>query len=184
MPTTRTSQAANGSNIRLLCCKSQVSVAATSVGSKSSITSYGDPIPTGFSPSFQIWAGAGTTLTDGQTVYVNKLSKDFLGISTCKLFVNESGNWVGIASTHRHSSLLFFTGIGTGVYHSFNTQYVPITGEATRNLVTVSTASTHGLSVRDQINMSVNPGNTGISTIKYNDYNLSLIHIWRCRRRG
>ena len=172
-PTTTTSQGATASKVQLLCCKSQVSVASTSEGSN--ITSYGDPVPTALSPSFQIWAGVGTTLTDGQIVYANRLSKDFLGISTCKLFVNESGNWVGIASTHRHSSLLFFTGIGTGVYHSFNTQYTPITGEATRNLVTVSTASTHGLNVRDQINVSVNPGNTGISTVKYNDYNRKLI---------
>ena len=173
LPTTKTSQAAAASNVKLLCCKSQVSVAATSEGSNISV--FGNTNPTGFSPTFQIWAGVGTTLTDGQTVYANKLSNSFLGISTCKLFVNESGNWVGIASTHRHSSLLFFTGIGTGVYHSFNTQYVPITGEATRNLVTVSTASTHGLNVRDQINVSINPGNTGISTIKYNDYNRKLI---------
>ena len=116
----------------------------------------------------------GTTLTNGETVYANRISKDLLGISTCKLFVNEAGNWVGIASTQKHSSTLFFTGIGTGTYHSFNTNFTPITCEVRRNKVTVSTAGTHGLVIDDNVIVEVNPANTGIVTVKYNDYNRKL----------
>ena len=84
LPTTKTSQAAAGTNVKLLCCKSQVSAAATVVGAGISV--FGDTIATGASPAFEIWAGTGTTLTNGETVYANRISKDLLGISTCKLF--------------------------------------------------------------------------------------------------
>jgi hypothetical protein len=172
LPTTKTSQAAAGTNVKLLCCKSQVSAAATVVGAGISV--FGDTIATGASPAFEIWAGTGTTLTNGETVYANRISKDLLGISTCKLFINEAGNWVGIASTQKHSSTLFFTGIGTGTYHSFNTNFTPITCEVRRNQVTVSTAGTHGLVIDDNVIVEVNPSNTGIVTVKYNDYNRKL----------
>ena len=76
LPTTKTSQAAAGTNVKLLCCKSQVSAAATVVGAGISV--FGDTIATGASPAFEIWAGTGTTLTNGETVYANRISKDLL----------------------------------------------------------------------------------------------------------
>ena len=45
LPTTKTSQAAAGTNVKLLCCKSQVSAAATVVGAGISV--FGDTIATG-----------------------------------------------------------------------------------------------------------------------------------------
>ena len=96
LPTTRTSQAANGTNVKLLCCKSQVSAGATGVVG-AALSVFGDTRSTGASPAFEIWAGTGTTLTNSQTLYANRISKDLLGISTCKLFVNEAGT---VSYTH------------------------------------------------------------------------------------
>ena len=174
LPTTKTSQAAAGSNVKLLCCKSQVSAAATGVVG-AALSVFGDTRSNGGSPAFQNWAGTGTTLTNGETLYAARISKDELGIATCKVFINEAGSWCGIASTHRNSSsILFFTGIGTGTYHSFNNNFTPITGKLSRNLVTVGTAGTHGLQPKDTVIVRVNPSNAGIVTVKYNDYNRKL----------
>ena len=58
---------------------------------------------------------------------------------------------------------------------SFKTNYSVITGDLRRNLVTVSTAGTHGLSSPHNIFVNVNPQNTGIVTLTYNDFNRRLI---------
>ena len=67
------------------------------------------------------------------------------------------------------STTLFFRNVGTGDTHSFKTNYSVITGDIRRNLVTVSTAGTHGLSSPHNIFVNVNPQNTGIVTLTYND---------------
>ena len=122
------------------------------------------------SPTTQI-----TTLEDDTTVYTAKINDDLIGISTVKVGLGTTGSFVGIASTEQSSSTMFFTGVGTGVYHSFTTNYTPITAEIKRNLVTVSTAETHGLQGSNNVWIDVNPSNTGINTVKYNDYNRRVI---------
>ena len=64
-----------------------------------------------------------------------------------------------------------FAGLGTGAYHSFKTNYDAITGNASRNLVTVSTSSTHGLITNDFVNIDVNPLVEVTYTIKFDDLN-------------
>ena len=121
--------------------------------------------------------GGISTLTDGQTLYAYKQSDNLIGIATVKVGLNTAGNSVvGIATTFRSSSTLFFSGIGTGTWHSFQTNYNPITAKISRNLVTVSTASTHGLESGDTVDINVSPGNISTTfTVKYNDYNRVLI---------
>ena len=82
---------------------------------------------------------------------------------------------VGIASTQRGQSTLMFAGLVTGVYHSFKTNYNAITGNISRNLVTVSTASTHGLIDNDIIDIDVNPSIGSTYVIKYNDLNRRFV---------
>ena len=116
-----------------------------------------------------------TTLADSSTVYAAKISNHLIGISTVKVGLGSTGSFVGIASTEQTSSTMFFTGIGTGVYHSLKTDYDVITAEIERHLVTVSTGETHGLEGSNTVWMDVNPSNTGINTVKYNDYNRVLL---------
>ena len=113
--------------------------------------------------------GVGVTLSNGQTLFVAKISDDLIGIATIRVGLGTTGTFVGGANTD--SSTLFFRTVGTGDTHSFTTNYNVITGEVQRNIVTVSTAETHGLSSPHNIFVTVNPQNTGIVTVKYNDHN-------------
>ena len=121
----------------------------------------------------------GTTsfnLPDESRVYVGKISNNLIGISTFRVGLGSTGTFVGIADTNKTGGLLRFTGLGTGVYHSFKTikDYV-VTSEATKNVVTVATASTHGLLFNDNLRIDVNPGiHTSIS-VKYNDFNRRIV---------
>ena len=116
-----------------------------------------------------------STLDDGTVVFAARISSNLIGISTVKVGLGSTGTFVGIASTEQSSSTMFFTGLGTGLYHSFTTNFDPITAEMKRNLVTVSTASTHGLKGSDTVYVNVNPSNTGIHTVHYNDYNRRFV---------
>ena len=115
------------------------------------------------------------TLSNEQTVYAAPLSKDLIGIATARVGVGSTGSFVGINST-TNISTLFFTGIGTGVYHSFKTNYTNVlSGQLNRSIVTVSTASTHDLKAADSVTLKVNPGITTTVKIAYNDFNRRLI---------
>ena len=117
----------------------------------------------------------GFALTQGQTVYAAKLTSDLIGIATAQVGVGSTGSFVGINSTTTVSTL-YFTGIGTGIYHSFKTNYDNvITGSLSRSMVTVSTSSTHGLGSKDQVTLSVLPGITTTIKVAYNDYNRRIV---------
>ena len=116
-----------------------------------------------------------STLTDGQTLYVGVITEDLIGISTVKVGLGSTGTFVGIASTQRGSTTVFFTGLGTGVYHSFKTNYDVITGEIRRTTATVSTGETHGLLNYENVYMNVVSGLTTTVTVKYNDYNRRMV---------
>ena len=115
------------------------------------------------------------TLTNQSQVFVAKISEDLIGISTVRVGLGSTGVFVGIASTTNGLSTLFFTGIGTGTYHSFETNYDSIIGNISRNLVTVSTSQTHGLTAEDSVYISVNPSISTTFIVKYNDYNRRLV---------
>ena len=116
-----------------------------------------------------------TTLSNSTTLFVAKLNSDLIGLSTVRVGLGTTGTFVGIASTEKTSSTVFFTGFGTGVYHSLKTNYSVITANVDRSEVTVATASSHGLHSNHSVFVDVNPSNTGVSTIKYNDYNRRLV---------
>ena len=121
--------------------------------------------------------GGISTLTDGQTLYAYKHSDNLIGIATVRVGLNSTGSAIiGIGTTFTSSSTLLFSGIGTGTWHSFKTNYTPITAEISRNLVTVSTGSSHGLESGDIVDIDVSPGNISTTfTVKYNDYNRVII---------
>ncbi|GAF75566.1 unnamed protein product, partial [marine sediment metagenome] len=117
----------------------------------------------------------GFALTQGQTVYAAKITNDLIGISTARVGLGSTGSFVGINST-TNTSTLYFIGVGTGVYHSLKTNYDnTLIGSLSRSLVTVSTASTHGLKSDDTVNLVVQPGITTTIKVAYNDYNRRLV---------
>ena len=114
------------------------------------------------------------TLLDKSIVYAAKISNDLIGISTLRVGLGSTGTFVGIGTTT--AGLLYFTGIGTGVYHSFTTKYQnTLSGQLSKNVVTVSTASTHGLSVNDSVLVDVICGISTTIIVKYDDYNRRLV---------
>jgi len=120
----------------------------------------------------------GTTsnlLLNNSTVYVAKISNDLIGISTVKVGLGSTGTFVGIASTNRSISTLYFTGVGTNTYHSFKTNYSSLTGNVYKNIVTVSTAQTHGLLNGDNVFVNVNPGISTTVIVKYDNFNRRLL---------
>ena len=130
----------------------------------------------GTSISVSTNGSVGYALSDLSIVYVGKISNDLIGISTYKIGIGSTGTFVGIASTTLSTGLLYFTGIGTNVYHSFKTvKQNVVTAEANKNVVTVSVASTHGLSINDSIDVEVNPGITTVVIVKYDDHNRRIV---------
>lgn len=112
-------------------------------------------------------------LSNESDLYVAKISKDLIGISTVKVGIGTTGDFVGISQT---ASTLFFTDIGTGDYHSFQTKFENILkGNVTQNQITVSTGSTHSLKQGDNVDITVTSGITTTIIVKYNDYNRRLI---------
>ena len=117
--------------------------------------------------------GVGNTLADGANLFVAKISDDLIGIATVRVGLGTTGTFVGLENSD--STTLFFRSVGTGDTHSFKTNYDVITGSIRRNLVTVSTAETHGLSSPHNIFVNVSPQNTNTVTLTYNDFNRRLI---------
>ena len=115
-------------------------------------------------------------LSSNTTLYAAKISDNLIGISTVKVGLGSTGSFVGIGSTSAYASLLYFMNVGVGDTHSFKTNYDnTLVGNVSRNLVTVSTASTHGLSNGDTVVMSVKPGITTTFVVSYDDFNRRLV---------
>ncbi len=114
-------------------------------------------------------------LADQSIVYVAKITNDLIGISTVKVGLGSTGTFVGIATTTSSFGTLYFTGIGTGTYHSFKTNYSKLSAQVSKNIVTVSTAQTHGLVNNDYVFVNVNPGITTSVVVKYDDYNRKIL---------
>jgi hypothetical protein len=113
-------------------------------------------------------------LGDNSIVYVAKISNDLIGISTIQVGLGSTGTFVGLGSTA--SGILYFTSVGTGNTHSFKTNYTNnLTGTITKNIVTVSTAETHGLSLLDEVIINAKLGISTVFSVKYDDYNRRML---------
>lgn len=113
------------------------------------------------------------SLSNNGVVYVAKLSEDFIGISTVKVGLGTTGEFVGISQT---ASTLFFANSGSGDYHSFVTNFNNVSkGNVSKTIVTVSTAATHSLKVNDYVFIDSSLGITTTINIRYSDYHRRLL---------
>ena len=85
-----------------------------------------------------------------------------------------TGTFVGVGSTTTQR-LPYFQNFGIGQYHSFTTKRTAISGEIGQNIVTVSTASTHGLSWGDEVQFNAIPRDTETITVKYDNDNRRIV---------
>ena len=124
--------------------------------------------------SLNVFNGIGTTtLTTYDELFATPVTKDLIGISSHKVGLATDGGYVGIGTT---TGLFFFTDLGTGNYHSFTTLRTDILrASADRRIVTVSTASTHGLRPNDSVRVSIKPTTTDTVDVRYNDFNRRIV---------
>lgn len=129
--------------------------------------------------SIQVWNGltgaASTDVMSGLgTFFAVPLSSRFIGLSTNKVGISTiTGQYVGV---NTGAGLLYFTNVGSGVYHNLRTKRTNVvTGQLQKNVVTVSTASTHGLFVDDFINFNLKPKDEVVITVKYDDFNRRMV---------
>jgi len=115
-----------------------------------------------------------SSLSQTQDLYVANISKDLIGISTVKVGLGSTGSFVGVGSTTPYN-LLFFESFGTNTYHSFTTKRQSVKGEISKNVVTVATASTHGLALGDTIKFVSEPKNTETISVRYSDANRRIL---------
>ena len=112
-------------------------------------------------------------LSENSIVYATKITSDLIGISSYRVGLGSTGYYAGISTS---SDLLYLNNVGSGDTHSFTTNYQNILlGNISKNTVTVSTSSTHGLSLNDQINLTVISGISTQVSISYNDHNRRAI---------
>ena len=103
-------------------------------------------------------------LSENSIVYATKRNLNEIGISS---------NRVGISTVE---NILYLVNIGSGENHSFSTNYKNIlTGNISKNEVTVSTASSHGLRIGDSVVMNIISGISTQISLEYNDYNRRTI---------
>ena len=121
----------------------------------------------------EVAAGFGSTslLNQNSILFVANISQDFIGLSTVRIGLGTLGTFVGVGTSISHQGLVYFTGIGTGEYHSLKTTYPTVKGNVQKNTVVVSTATSHGLTNDDTVTVSVNPTNVVSTKIIYNKFN-------------
>jgi hypothetical protein len=115
--------------------------------------------------------GTAKTLTDGQTLFVAKISEDLIGIATVRVGLGTDG-FIGVGNT---SKTIFFTSVGVGNTHSFATNYSNITGDVVKRTVTVTTSEDHGLRQNHSVYIDVNPSVASTYKVKYNSLNRRIL---------
>ena len=126
--------------------------------------------------SIGAWNGISTTfktLEEYGLFYVGPVNRDFIGLSTNKIGLGTEGEFVGVGTT---SGLLMFTSVPTDDYHSFITDKDNVlTGRMTKTTVNVATSSTHGLSFRDEVYVTVKPTDTVTVNVQYDNDSRRII---------
>lgn len=123
--------------------------------------------------SISVSTGSGSTvLEDGSSVYVAKFTKDLIGISTAKVGLGSTGNFVGVGET---ASLLYFASIGSGTIHNFKTQEIELTSQVDKITTTVNCNQNHNLQENDIVRLEVSSGISTTVIVKYNSENRRLV---------
>lgn len=128
----------------------------------------------GSSISISTDGATSSVLGSPSTVYGVRISGDLLGLAPNPIGIGTTGNIVAISS--EGTGLLYFTGIGTNVYHSLKTNRSNVvTAELSKNIVSVETEEPHGLIVNDEVDIDVNSGLSTTISVIYNEYNNRLV---------
>ncbi len=132
-------------------------------------TNGGDPLQVSIN-------GVTQNLDDIVDLYAIAVDSNYIGVSTVKVGVTSSNilqDYVGLGITY---SPLYFTGIGTGNNHSFETNYEnKFIVETKKREIIVNTQEKPNLLTSDIVDISVTPNLSSSVKVKYNDLNRRLI---------
>jgi len=113
------------------------------------------------------------TLNNNDFLYVAQISDNLIGLSTNKIGLSTQGNFIGIGT---NTGILFFKDFGSGLNHSFTTNYDE---NLTRNVnsikSTLTTNSEHFLKFKDLIDLDVRSSNTKTFILSYDFNSRNLI---------
>jgi hypothetical protein len=112
-----------------------------------------------------------TTLTDGELLYAYKFDNDHIGIGKTIVGLTTSGEYLN----PNGQSLLYFTSTGSGVYHSFKTNYDVKVGTVAKNIARVESNKKSSLFYNENVDVVVKSNQTKEIVIKYNKENRRLI---------
>lgn len=113
-------------------------------------------------------------LTDKTTVYAARYSNDLVGLSTEKVGIGSTGNFVGYNTTSA-AKILYFNLTGSGRKHSLVTTYDSTVGQVDKNTVTINTITNPELLINDQVKVSALPNKTQTVKIAYNKQTQRLL---------
>ena len=126
--------------------------------------------------SLGVWNGITTnfrSLTDYGELYAAPITKDFIGISSHKIGLSTTGGYVGIGTT---TGLFYFTSLGSGEYHSLKTiRTDTLRAQVDSHIVTVSTATTHGLGFNDKVKVTIKPTSDQVIDVRFNAFNRRIV---------
>jgi hypothetical protein len=112
-------------------------------------------------------------LEDETSVFVAKLSNDFIGISTEKVGLSSDGNFIGIGT---ETSILYFTSFGEGDNHILTTNYSNTFKVTINNIVSkLNTEEQHFLEVGDNLDLELKSLNTHAFKLYYDTNSRNLI---------
>jgi hypothetical protein len=112
-------------------------------------------------------------LEDGSELFVSKISKDLIGISTDSVGLWEYGTYNTIENS---DSILYFITFGEGINHSLTTNYDNIFKAEVNNIVTkLVTKDDHLLKVGDTIDLTLKSNKTITYTLLYDLNSRNLV---------
>lgn len=125
---------------------------------------------TGDKVNYSLYLGETSPQTNYNSLFLSAISN---------LYVVDFGNDVIGLTTQRNdaisnTNLLYFTSAGSGKLHKLTTDRNTVTGSLVYNKTTVSTGSSHGLSVGDTVKLNVVSGVTTQFTVDYDSVNAKV----------
>lgn len=125
------------------------------------------------SPIFVATNGiSSVSLSSIPDLFVARFDDNIIGLSSYPIGIGSLGTFVGIGSI---INLLSFVRHGVGDYHSFVTDYEALSGDAIRQEITVSLATTHSLKINDSVQLNVSSGVTTTIKFKYSDIHKRIL---------
>ena len=111
-------------------------------------------------------------LLEGESLYVHKFDDNHIGIAKTVVGLTTTGEYL---NEETNEGLLYITSLGSGVYHSFKTNYDVQVGTVAKHVARVSSNKNSSLFFNENVDVVVKPNTNREIVIKYNKENRRLV---------